>query len=116
MKSVALAIVVAGALIAISIIYTGGHLSLGFFKPEWQTRLEERLIDGDSAKYRAVVTNDLTGWVCGEVNSKNRLGAYAGWSRFSVRPPFESNSNPEMSRDWDVTLEGDYASVLDICG
>lgn len=42
-----------------------------------------KLFDGDSAKFRNVrVVNTIT--VCGEVNAKNRLGAYIGFSGFSV--------------------------------
>jgi len=46
----------------------------------------QRLFDGESAKYRFDYSTSLgnsTG-VCGVVNAKNRLGAYAGFSRFYV--------------------------------
>lgn len=38
------------------------------------------LRDGESARFRNVIQN------CGEVNAKNAMGAYVGFSRFIVRP------------------------------
>lgn len=43
--------------------------------------LNERLLDYPSARFRDVRGNDLV--VCGFVNSKNRMGAYVGWTRFA---------------------------------
>lgn len=40
------------------------------------------LIDPSSALFRAVRTGD--GAVCGEINGKNRMGAYVGFTRFYV--------------------------------
>ena len=45
--------------------------------------IRSRLKDGDSAKFRNVFYNNKVSPVaCGEVNSKNSYGAYAGFSRF----------------------------------
>lgn len=44
-----------------------------------------RLIDGTSAEFRNVYVTP-SGFICGEVNSKNRFGAYAGFTQF-VAPP-----------------------------
>lgn len=115
MKSNALAILIAGALVASSIVFTSGDLSLSFFKPEWKKRLESRFVDAEDARYRNIKVSELTGWVCGEVNSKNRLGAYAGWQKFMVRPPFDLPSAPDLHRGWVVEIEGDYAAVLVGC-
>lgn len=43
-----------------------------------------KLKDGKSAEFRNVnfVSKGKVEVVCGEVNSKNSYGAYAGWSRF----------------------------------
>jgi hypothetical protein len=49
------------------------------------TVLKRSLKDVDSAKFRDVfLSKDPKGiiWVCGEVNSKNSYGAYAGFERF----------------------------------
>lgn len=48
--------------------------------------LRQRLLDGDSAKYRFDYTTSIgnsTG-VCGVVNAKNQFGAFTGFSRFYV--------------------------------
>src|SRR5688500_5459616 len=41
------------------------------------------LIDPDSAQFRNVTTRN--GYVCGELNSKNRMGAFVGFTRFLVK-------------------------------
>ncbi|MGJ8588807.1 MAG: hypothetical protein ACSHXW_11685 [Yoonia sp.] len=115
MRNVVIAILAAGGLVASAILYTAGDLSFGFLKPEWEIRLESRLFDAESAQYRNVEISELTGWICGEVNSKNRLGAYAGWKKFMVRPPFELDSRPDLQRDWAIDIEGDYAAVVTGC-
>jgi len=43
-------------------------------------KVKERLIDSDSAKFRNQKGN------CGEVNSKNRMGGYTGYSRYIYDP------------------------------
>lgn len=44
--------------------------------------LEDRLFDYPAARFRTVRANDFM--ICGEVNAKNRLGAFTGWKRFGV--------------------------------
>ena len=48
-----------------------------------QEAVAAKLLDGKSAQFRNVGKIAETG-VCGEVNGKNRLGAYAGFKRFVV--------------------------------
>jgi hypothetical protein len=52
-----------------------------------------QLIDPSSAQFRNVRTataGALGTRVCGEINGKNRMGAYAGFTRFIVNPETES--------------------------
>lgn len=44
--------------------------------------LDETLLDYTSARFRNVTAHELV--VCGKVNSKNRMGAYVGWTDFAV--------------------------------
>lgn len=46
-----------------------------------QDAVAYNLLDPDSAKFREVRTTD-TGAVCGQVNGKNRMGAYVGFKDF----------------------------------
>jgi hypothetical protein len=46
--------------------------------------LERNLIDPESVRYRNVRLNQAKNAVCGEFNSKNRMGGYSGFSRFVV--------------------------------
>lgn len=41
-----------------------------------------RLVDPDSAKFRGIERHG--GVICGEINGKNRIGAYAGFERFAA--------------------------------
>lgn len=45
-----------------------------------QDKVAYGLIDPSSAQFRDVFVRD--GWVCGQVNGKNRLGAYVGFKPF----------------------------------
>lgn len=47
--------------------------------------LDEHLADYPSARFRDVKMSD-DGAVCGFVNSKNRVGGYAGWAQFYAIP------------------------------
>lgn len=50
-----------------------------------------QLIDPSSAQFRNVrrVANNGISRVCGEINGKNRMGAYVGFTRFIVNPDTE---------------------------
>lgn len=45
-------------------------------------QLDTQLPDYPSARFRNVHINDADRVLCGEVNSKNRMGAYGGWTPF----------------------------------
>lgn len=54
-------------------------------KIEAEMNLKAMLKDGDSAKFRKEFVSRISGgnlMLCGEVNSKNALGAYTGYQRF----------------------------------
>lgn len=46
-----------------------------------QNMVRERLKDPDSAKFRSLLKYG-THWVCGQVNAKNGMGGYVGYSSF----------------------------------
>lgn len=48
--------------------------------------MDRELVDGPSSRYRDV-KGIAGGRICGLVNSKNRLGAYAGYQRFIYNDP-----------------------------
>lgn len=54
--------------------------------------LSDRLMDAESARFREVVSRDVTREgqkariLCGQVNAKNQLGAYVGFRNFIVVP------------------------------
>lgn len=48
-----------------------------------QEQVAAKLFDGESARFRNVREVSMLA-VCGEVNGKNRLGAYTGFTRFRV--------------------------------
>lgn len=51
--------------------------------PWVQKVVSDKLIDGQSARFRNI-REVTSGTYCGEVNSKNRMGAYTGFTGFSV--------------------------------
>lgn len=47
-------------------------------------QVRDKLIDGESARWRWPLHQTEFGTYCGWVNAKNRLGAYTGWTPFMV--------------------------------
>lgn len=47
-----------------------------------KAKIEAHLNDPESARYRNIVVKAGRDIVCGEVNAKNRFGAYVGFRRF----------------------------------
>lgn len=70
---------------------------------EGQFFVKDRLKDPSSAKFRNMhfkqnrVEGKVLAAVCGEVNSKNSFGAYAGFVRFISVPPVISATEDEMA-------------------
>lgn len=69
---------------------------------------KEMLIDPDSAQFRKVAAAKDGSGICGEINGRNRMGAYSGFTRFIFSP---SASKVEMAQPI-VQAPGDldYAS------
>lgn len=71
----------------------------------------EQLIDPDSAKFRNLRTieNAAGEFVCGEINGKNRMGAYNGFSRFiyvnSSRLAFLESDEPNPAGERKRSLD-----------
>lgn len=64
------------------------------------------LIDPSSAQFRSVQA--VTNGVCGEINGKNRMGAYVGFTRFV----FDSTDVVILDPQFE---EGDLARADDLC-
>ena len=73
--------------IIVSAVTIAGPISwYGYLSPTAKAKryVSMHLIDPSSAKFRFVA--DHAGIICGEVNGKNRLGAYVGYRRFTALP------------------------------
>jgi hypothetical protein len=64
-----------------------------YYKTKAEEIVSQGLLDPDAAKFRKITVRKkreddgkVTRVVCGEVNGKNRMGAYSGFVRFSVEP------------------------------
>lgn len=68
------------------------------FKSAAHASFEDALFDAPAARFRneRVVSGDKSGSVvlCGEVNAKNRVGAYVGWQRFVVEGLVDGMNKP----------------------
>ena len=53
-------------------------------EPGWQQRLLSNLNDPESAQIRDVKISKVTGWICGQINSKNKMGGYVGFKAFRI--------------------------------
>lgn len=82
-----------------------------------KTELQNEMFDYPSARFQNVRLATQGDIICGEVNGKNQLGAYTGWSPFVfsddgtgglVRLP-ATRPCGEPPEDW---LEGDISSAL----
>ena len=77
MKKLIAAVAVALTLIAI-------YFKNAAYEEKFLNVLRMSLIDSDSMKVRNITYNDDRDVMCGEVNSKNRLGGYVGFNYFYV--------------------------------
>lgn len=73
-------------------------------------KLKERLIDSDSAKFKNQKGN------CGEVNSKNRMGGYTGYSRYIYDPANDTIMIESDSKNSIFTPQVMDALWLKSCG
>ncbi len=102
MKLVSLAIIIAGAVVSLAILVASGRVSLP--RPDYEIAVADRLIDPESVRFRNVDDRrgEAAGGVCGEMDSRNRLGGYVGWTRFFARKPGGAGM-------WEVYFEDDEA-------
>lgn len=61
--------------------YTGLSHAESLLAKQAKEAVKERLIDPESATFK-IEYEDPKGLICGQVNAKNRLGGYTGFSRF----------------------------------
>ena len=90
-------------IIAATIVLVGtAYCYFTFFAPKSiaMDAVRNSLIDPDSAKFRNVVVRDR-GVVCGEMNAKNKMGGYTGYTKFVYmgRSVHLQNSEPENTDD-----------------
>ena len=85
MKTVAKISLAFGGAILIGCIAAGSWL---YFNPnpidEIKNAVRESLNDPESAKFSKITFNSQTGYGCGLVNARNKLGGYVGKKRFVV--------------------------------
>jgi hypothetical protein len=53
---------------------------------EARDQVSEGLVEPESAKFRNMTFNRVSNAVCGEVNARNRMGGFTGFTRFFVIP------------------------------
>lgn len=76
-------------------------------KQKAQRLAAAQLIDPGSAQFRNVqtISGPAGERVCGEINGKNRMGAYAGFTRFIVNPAIEyTEMEPQNARSVEAAL------------
>lgn len=71
-------------LAALAIFVTGGIAAWWFYFPIYtiQSVVKKPLLDPDSAQFSDVTFNRSTGFGCGFVNAKNKMGGYVGRKQF----------------------------------
>lgn len=78
----------AAAVLAITVVVYLNHAPWFAFR-EKRAYINDKLKDPGSTNFRneRVSSSD---WLCGELNSKNGMGAYTGFKKFFVRSPDEA--------------------------
>jgi hypothetical protein len=75
---------------------------------EKRSFINDQMKDPSSTQFRNEYLSS-SGWLCGELNSKNGMGGYAGFKRFFVR------SKDEMYLEGDGSLRGETTQdVIDV--
>jgi DNA-directed RNA polymerase subunit E'/Rpb7 len=67
--------------------------------------VKANLSDPDSAQFKSFYKNKSSGVICGEVNSKNRMGGYVGFSKFLILPGDNLLFEPHESASGESTSE-----------
>jgi len=124
MKTVKIISLVVSVIVLTSAITAG---TLYLLKPnpieKIKTVVSESLNDPDSARFSKVTYNSKTGYGCGLVNARNKLGGYAGNKRFVASlngkvifdPEKKAPSEPaERSRRLTLPSSSVYGMTLDV--
>jgi hypothetical protein len=72
------------AVAAVALTLIAIYFKNSAYEEKFLNVLRMSLIDSDSMKVRNITYNDDRDVMCGEVNSKNRLGGYVGFNYFYV--------------------------------
>jgi len=81
---------------------------------EGESQVRDALADPNSAEFRNLSIREVTGAVCGEVNAKNRMGGFVGFTRFYVLPGFVRFEDGDLGTD---TVPVDFDRLHDdFCG
>lgn len=89
MRKVVLVSVISGILLLSVVGYLYLKYDELFVIPKLRSYASKQLKDPSSATYRNEILKK-TGWLCGELNSKNSYGGYVGFKRFFVSSPAEA--------------------------
>lgn len=90
------------SVLALAIVFSTPAFAESLLAKEAKEAVRARLIDEDSAKFK--IDYEKNGVICGQVNSKNRLGGYTGYSRFMYIKSASKNDAPEL-RMVDATVK-----------
>ena len=82
-----------------------------FKLPELRTGLTQSLVDADSAQFRGERVAAGGTVVCGEFNSKNRMGGYAGFRRFISTSGGAFAIDGEAIATWDNSTDAIVAAL-----
>lgn len=82
MRKVVIGGILAALVVALGVLYVNYDSWIGF--RTHRSLISEKLKDPESTKFRNEHLTS-TGWLCGELNSKNGTGGYGGFKRFFVR-------------------------------
>ncbi|WP_217190699.1 hypothetical protein [Pseudomonas shirazica] len=74
--------------------------------------IAEKLTDPSSAQFRNE-RSKKDGWVCGEVNSKNAMGGYVGFKRYTVIWKDGGGQTVALEGDGETSLDRALCEVKD---
>lgn len=103
-----------GAVALVAALAAAGAYAALVWWPREQMReaVREHLLDPESARFGQLFRGRADGVICGTVNARNRMGGYAGQTRFVLFPDRDMRFEPTRSEDeyarrlFDVLFEG----------
>lgn len=84
--------------LTIAFVLVGFNYKNIFLKPKYRSIIEENMIDPTSVLFRNETFKD--GFMCGEYNAKNRMGAYTGFHRFISNGKAAFSEENEIYKDF----------------